>query len=159
MGGLVWFAPGAWAAGQPLETTGQYHARGSSHSGVRLDGRGMRFGIGRAQIRDAHDDFAIRVRTGRRRSQNVDRTDLSYALRTRRACKRLDGHLCAQGIQAADGAGEARAAARHATGSGRRHHSRASGIRTEPGLRGTRKGRARPQTGAAQAEGRERAGG
>ncbi len=119
---------------------------------MRLHGRWMRFGIRRAEIRDADDNSAIRIRAGRRRGQDIDRANLQDALRARGACSRLDGELRAQGIQAANGAREARAADGYAPRSGRRLDTRASDIPAEPGLRRAGKSRTRAQTCAAPAE-------
>lgn len=131
--------------------TGNCHATGSGHFGMRLHGRRMRFGIGRAQVRDPDHDVAIRVRAGRRRGENLDRTDLQDAMRARGPGGRPDGNLRAQGIQIGDRACEAGAAGGYPPGSGRRHLAAASNLLAEPGLCGTRESRTSAETGAAAA--------
>lgn len=112
----------------------------------------MRFGIRRAEISDADDDIAIRIRAGRRRGQDVDRTNLQDALRARGAGSRLDGKLRAQGIQAANGSCEAGTAAGYALRSGIDPHT--SIVPAEPGLRRTGKSRTRAQARSAPAQAR-----
>ena len=131
--------------------TGNCHATGSSHSGMRLHGRRMRFGIGRAQIRDADNDIAIRVRAGRRRGENLDRTDLQDAVRARGPGDRPDGDLRAQGLQAATvpvklvpPADTRGPDSEGSTG------ARAPDLLAKPGLCGTRESRPAAATGAAR---------
>jgi hypothetical protein len=131
--------------------TGNCHAKGSSHFGMRLHGRRMRFGFGCAQIRHADNDVAIRVRAGRRRGENLDRTDLQDAVRTRGPGDRPDGDLRAQGLQTGDRAGETGTAGGHAHRFRRQHGSCAPDLHTQPGLCGTRESRTSAATGAAPA--------
>lgn len=119
---------------------------------MRLHGRWMRFGIRRAEISDADDDIAIRIRAGRRRGQDVDRTNLQDALRARGAGSRLDGKLRAQGIQAANGSCEAGTTAGYALRSGIDPHT--SVVPAEPGLRRTGKSRTRAQARSTPAQAR-----
>lgn len=121
--------------------TGNCHAKGSSHFGMRLHGRRMRFGIRCAQIRDADHDVAIRVRAGRCRGENLDRTDLQDAVRARGPGDRPDGDLRAQRLQTGDRAGETGTTGGHAHGFRGRHCAVAADLLAEPGLCGTRESR------------------
>ena len=111
----------------------------------------MRVGIGRAEIRDTDNDIAIRVRAGRRRGENLDRTDLQDAVRDGGPRDRPDGDLRAQRLQIGDRACETRPADGHALGPGLRRQllSRAPDLLAKPGLCGTRESRSSAATSAA----------